>query len=63
MRCRCLTDWRFSYAQQCWPPTLSRDVHRHNGTRIDWNELWGVACNDGMDSPRNVRGIEVPTLP
>ncbi len=22
-----------------------------------------VRCNDGMDSPRNVRGIEVPTLP
>jgi hypothetical protein len=22
-----------------------------------------VSCSDGMDSPRNVRGIYVPTLP
>jgi len=31
--------------------------------RIDWKQLLGVSCNDGMDSPRNVLGIGVPTLP
>ena len=32
-------------------------------TRLDWGGLWPVRCSDGMDSPRNVRGIKVPTLP